>query len=171
MNNSWAGIGDTLDRVIAGMKEPIVKSGMMRIIEERVRQIEGESYAAEHDDRHGAGEIAAAAATYERFARAWQPAAMKTGDESAGAEMVGMTADELLRAYPHVKKWPWGPDDLKPRGFARDAERAGALYIAERDRLDRVIESLVKKRAELQLRVDACAQMLNDVAAVASSRR
>lgn len=136
---------------------------MLQMLQERIRQMEEEPYTVEHDDAHTGGELARAAAVYERLARQSMPAAIAEEDEAAGAELQHLTIDELLKKFPFVSKWPWEPDSLKPRGCRRDFERAGALYMAERNRLERVIEAAMKRRQELQERIEACALGLDQV--------
>ncbi len=84
------------------------------IATERQRQIEVEGWSPEHDDEHGAGEMAAAAATY-----------------ALGAAFPQKTRLWLMRY------WPWAPVWWKPRGPRKDLVRAGALIVAEIERLDR----------------------------------
>jgi hypothetical protein len=85
------------------------------IVAERRRQIEAEGWTPEHDDEHGAGEMAAAAAAYAF---------------SAATEGRYYAADPL-------GFWPWDAKWWKPKGARRDLVRAGALIVAEIERLDR----------------------------------
>lgn len=90
------------------------------IAAERKRQIEVEGWSAEHDDKHDFGEIANAAAAYAMKPRTRQiivsPYAMDT------------ILDRL---------WPWAREWWKPKDRRRDLVRAGALIVAEIERLDR----------------------------------
>ena len=80
-------------------------------IAERFRQIEGEGWSLDHDDKHNPGELAQAGACY----------LIHAGTES------GTT--------PH--DWPWNDGWWKPAGYRRDLVRGVALAIAEGERFDR----------------------------------
>ncbi|MFA4974574.1 MAG: hypothetical protein WC683_18370 [bacterium] len=77
---------------------------------ERRRQIEAEGWDAEHDARHAAGDLADAAACYA-------------------------ATDKDLR-YGVPFGWPWGDNWWKPTTRRRDLVKAGALILAEIERLD-----------------------------------
>jgi len=81
------------------------------VLAERKRQISVEGWTPEHDDEHSNGEIARAAAAY---------------------------AYPELTAIESVCVWPWGPDWWKPKDERRNLVRAGALILAEIERLDRL---------------------------------
>lgn len=77
---------------------------------ERRRQIEVEGWTPEHDDVHARGQMAQAAACYA-----------------------------LFNTYPTPTMWPWGPAWWKPtENHRRNLVRAGALILAEIERLDRL---------------------------------
>jgi hypothetical protein len=80
------------------------------IVAERERQIRDEGWTEEHDDDHDCGELADAAACYA----------------------LGKP-DEVIQ-----KLWPWESQWWKPKDRRRDLVRAGALIVAEIERLDRV---------------------------------
>ncbi len=84
---------------------------------ERRRQVEAEGWTPEHDDEHDTGALASAAGCYAMFSLAY-PA----GDPS--------------RFWPWDKSW-WKPS---PDG-RRNMVKAGALILAEIERLDRVAAS------------------------------
>lgn len=86
------------------------------IYAERRRQIDSEGYTPNHDDEHAGGQLAEAAAAYALSA--------------AGVARV-MDAE--------FEVWPWGSDgSFKPSDDPRrNLIRAGALIIAEIERLDR----------------------------------
>lgn len=89
-------------------------SAIEDIAAERRRQIEVEGWHAEHDDKHIDGSMGLAAAAY---ATAYQ-------DEIGyGASL-----------------WPWEWEWWKPKDRRRDLVRAGALIVAEIERLDRIQE-------------------------------
>jgi hypothetical protein len=83
--------------------------GALDVLAERRRQIEKERWTPEHDDEHTDGVLALAASCYA-------------------------TADT---GSPLPKVWPWDPADWKPKGKRRNLVRAGALILAEIERIDR----------------------------------
>lgn len=84
------------------------------LVFERGRQKQREGWTLEHDDGHNKGELALAAATYALTA-------------------TGVHSDSpLIHAL-----WPWDRGWWKPKTPRRDLIRAGALIIAEIERLDR----------------------------------
>jgi hypothetical protein len=93
---------------------------------ERQRQIGGEGYSLTHDDEHGSGELAGAAAAYAYAASLPQPARMKFWDEGKSEEC------QIIEAM-----WPWSMHSFKPTVPRRDLVKAGALLIAEIGRRDR----------------------------------
>lgn len=90
------------------------------IATERQRQIEVEGWSPEHDDAHNGGELAKAAGCY-----AW-----------IAAQSDGMRA--IFDTPPPT--WPpeWASNWWKPTTRRRDLIKAGALIIAEIERLDRL---------------------------------
>ena len=83
---------------------------VLDVAAERRRQIEVEGWTPEHDDEHVAGELATAGASYALVAVGYGLLALRT--------------------------WPW-PAGLKPTTPRRDLVKAGALILAEIERLDR----------------------------------
>ncbi|RUU99430.1 ead/Ea22-like family protein [Mesorhizobium sp. M6A.T.Cr.TU.017.01.1.1] len=87
------------------------------VLAERRRQVEGEGWTPEHDDAHANGELANAAACYA----------------------LGATVSKLKwghKSPPAI--WPWRKSWWKIEGGARRMlVKAGALIIAEIERLDR----------------------------------
>lgn len=92
---------------------------------ERKRQIDVEGWTPEHDDEHADGELVTAAATYALWCR--------TTDE---AEEAGSAARAQIRSW-----WPWDLSWFKPTSRKRNLEKAGALLIAEYERLQRAEQS------------------------------
>lgn len=92
------------------------------VIAERRRQIEVEGWTPEHDDVHDDGELALAAVCYAL--PDWQRHRI-----------------EILTALGHVplwqKLWPWNREWWKPKSIRSDLVKAGALILAEIERLDR----------------------------------
>ncbi len=81
------------------------------VLAARQRQITAEGWTPEHDDAHGSREMAVAAACY-----------------ALGATFVSGS---------HIDIWPWDSSWWKPRDDRRNLVRAGALILAEIERLDR----------------------------------
>jgi hypothetical protein len=92
--------------------------GARDVLAERQRQISAEGWTPEHDDEHGGGHIANAAAAYAHYA--------------AGG------------GYKRARElWPWSDNYWKPGDWANLTDRrrclvkAGALILAEIERMDR----------------------------------
>lgn len=110
------------------------------IAAERARQISAEGWTPEHDDEHNDASMARAAACYALLSdplRATPVAHRRVWVPHPGA-------DELSRAqgvYKDVPKyWPWHADWWKPKNQRADLVRAGALIVAEIERLDRTAQ-------------------------------
>ena len=84
------------------------------VADERGRQIEVEGWTPEHDDHHIHGELAAAGACYALEHQGWQ-------------------------GFTHA--WPWEDRWWKPQNRRYNLVRAGALIVAEIERLDRAEEA------------------------------
>ena len=93
------------------------------VMDERVRQITSEGWTTEYDDVHDGAEMAHAAACYTICA------AQKDGHKAPP---------------PHA--WPWDFSWWKPTDPRRDLVKAGALILAEIERLDRA--ALTQKGGE-----------------------
>lgn len=94
------------------------------VLRERLRQKEVEGWTAEHDDQHDGGELAEAAACY----------ALASADpEGADCPLVALGAF-----------WPWDPKWWKPGNRRRMLIKAGALILAEIERLDRAAAKAVE---------------------------
>jgi hypothetical protein len=89
------------------------------VLAERERQKAVEGWTPEHDDGHAHGEIANAAAAYA----------------SAGTMSDAERTNGVLEDPP--ADWPWDWAAWKPKDRRRDLVRAGALILAEIERLDR----------------------------------
>lgn len=100
---------------------PTLSAAMRDVFIERRRHVEVEGFTPEHDDSHDAGEIAGAAAAYAAYRSHAKP-----------ETIMGYDVIEML--------WPWSPRWWKPKDRRRDLVRAGALIIAEIERLDRAAE-------------------------------
>jgi len=97
---------------------------------ERKRQIAVEGWTLAHDDEHSDGEMLRAAMIYMHWG---------TGH--------GMT----LREDGAPLGWPWDVKWWKPKTRARNLERAGALLLAERERLTRVVVHRIAPRPRSRL--------------------
>lgn len=86
-------------------------NGREMIDYERARQISDENWSVEHDEEHCHGELMDAAIHY--------------------------LVHGLDGRRPQLPPWPLEPDWWKPQTPLRDLVRAGALALAEADRLDR----------------------------------
>lgn len=89
------------------------------VIAERRRQISAEGWTPEHDDAHRTGQIACAGGLYAQHAFA---------------------PLELMKLVPPPLEWPWHPSWWKPTEPRRMLVKAGALILAEIERLDRAAQ-------------------------------
>lgn len=89
---------------------------ILAIAIERARQVEQEGWTEEHDDEHAGGELGNAAAAYLVLS-------------STSIDRPG----DLIRTL-----WPWDWSWWKPKDRRRNLVRAGALIVAEIERLDRL---------------------------------
>lgn len=97
-----------------------VSAAIRDVIAERQRQISAEGWTPEHDDGHENGELSLTASAYA------MQAALAPWDE-----------DIDYQDYPAPKGWPWDDRWWKPTNPRRDLVKAGALILAEIERLDR----------------------------------
>lgn len=96
------------------IRELIGAVATLDVAAERNRQIEVEMWEPANDDKYRRGELADAAACYAANA--------------AGA----------VWTTPVPKAWPWPKEKWKPKTARQDLVRAGALILAEIERLDRL---------------------------------
>lgn len=96
------------------------------IAAERQRQIEAEGWTPEHDDEHDDGQMATAAATYA------YAASLPDRLREVISGIYTINNNSLARAL-----WPWENSWWKPSTPRRDLVKAGALIVAEIERLDR----------------------------------
>jgi hypothetical protein len=98
--------------------------GSVQIAFERQRQVTDEDYSADHDDRHVKGEIERAAKCYAKAP------ALRVFSTLAFTNNDGLQPPE---------DWPWEAEFWKPSEYrALELRKAGALYLAEHDRLIRL---------------------------------
>lgn len=106
-------------------------SGIQLIAAERARQIEGEGWSAEHDDKHRELELLRAAESYLT--------AVISPDEEG---------DENGQTRPGWD-WPWDRKRWKPSDDpVRNLVKAGALIAAELDRLQRKSATPTRRSTE-----------------------
>ncbi|AZE47177.1 hypothetical protein C4K04_1487 [Pseudomonas chlororaphis] len=101
-------------------------ASLQSVLAERIRQIQIHCFYPEQDEEFVDGDLAIAAACYatEAFAQA---------TETEGA----------MRIAP--ESWPWMAVTWRPRDQRRNLVKAGALILAEIDRLDRAAASAQKE--------------------------
>jgi hypothetical protein len=98
------------------------------VLAERQRQVEAEGWTYEHDDddEHGQGEMAKAAACY-----AWSGSGHHAFTALYSMDTRWFDTASIKRV------WPWNMEWWKPSDRRRDLVKAGALILAEIERLDR----------------------------------
>lgn len=113
------------DRLLEELSEKEISKAVIDVIKERRRQMAVEGWTIEHDDQHLQSELAWAAACYAIGGAHVNPAAIVISQKD----------------IPHAL-WPWALQWFKPTDRRRDLEKAGALIIAEIERLDRADAAL-----------------------------
>jgi hypothetical protein len=115
---TWRGDVDCLLRIIDATRGTLSEeTAVQEVVAERRRQVEAEGWTAEHDDQHGRGELLAAAICYLHRRRE--------------QDMFGRYETSAPAA------WPWTLNWWKPTNRRRDLVKAGALILAEIERIDR----------------------------------
>jgi hypothetical protein len=103
------------------------------VVSERSRQVMKEGWTPEHDDEHGDGSLAIAAACYAMFAsvsdQAREATTLPASLTTEGKDIPGRLA--------WLEIWPWDRKWWKPKDRRYDLVRAAALIVAEIERLDR----------------------------------
>lgn len=109
-------------------------TGIELIAEERQRQIEVEGWSIAHDDEHKDFELGYAARCYEQ--------------EPAERDLMGGETD-LKTGVP--QDWPWDDEYWKPTpdNRVRELQKAGALYYAEQQRIERLIQKIAAEIDDL----------------------
>lgn len=102
--------------------EDLLTKAEFDVVSERHRQISDEGWDPETDDKWRNGQLAMGAAAYTL--------ATTVGPEKA------------------VEIWPWQLNGWKPKDARRNLVRAGALIVAEIERLDRQDASARQREAE-----------------------
>lgn len=88
------------------------------VVRERVRQVKEEGWTPEHDDKHNDYELSRAASAY------------------------ALRAAHDYRADYVREIWPWSREWWKPNGRRGSLVKAGALILAEIERIDRAAERI-----------------------------
>jgi hypothetical protein len=117
--------------------------GTLLAVTERMRQIDDLNFDDERDSGYTAGELAAAARCY----------ANPVYDDRAVLAPIG---------------WPWSPEawDPSPGDRIRELSRAGALYMAEQDRVNKVAGGWTPKATELRKNISDVIAQIDKILAV-----
>jgi hypothetical protein len=102
---------EAAEKRIAELEVRAFNPALLDVISERQRQRAIEGWTSEHDDAYQNSELADAAACYAIHAH--------------------------NQGFSTPAHWPWSPDWWKQSGTRRDLITAGALILAEIERLDR----------------------------------
>lgn len=121
-------------------------SAIEDIAAERRRQIEAEGWTAEHDDRHTDRSMARAAAVYAYWS------SLTRAEKEAHANAFGGLALGMISFV--VASWPWARRWFKPTTPRRDLVKAGALILAEIERLDRARDRILQEHAAERSKLD-----------------
>ncbi len=95
---------------------------VLDVLAERQRQIEAEGFTLENDEAYQARDLAWAAACYAYHAALWP-------------------SDRMITTTKPPSWWPWAASWWKPTTPRRELVKAGALILAEIERLDRQAKS------------------------------
>ncbi|MBC3253532.1 hypothetical protein H8I91_25020 [Serratia fonticola] len=109
--------GLTPTQKLAAAEQRLQQPALADVIAERQRQISAEGWTPEHDDEHDNNELAFAAGCYAIYA--------------------GATKRRFPDGEYAPPEWPWNANFWKPSTVRRDLVKAGALILAEIERLDR----------------------------------
>lgn len=148
-----------IDR-LAVMQGKALLPGAQIVKAERDRQINREGWTTAHDDSHTNGEMLAAAKCY---------VTAPDGREMVDAVIQINTArgcsdpDQFCdRKVKVPKDWPWSAEWWKPsEDRIRDLAKAGALYLAESDRLKRAGKE--SEAAEVEKLALGCAGLIDGI--------
>lgn len=115
-----AGRADAAVPGIAALSQPAQggeTAAARDVLAERQRQIDAEGWTPEHDDQHAKGQMAGAALCY-----------------------LAEDIPHWARQQAHGCYWPWDAEWWKPSSHRRNLIKAGALILAEIERLDRAAQ-------------------------------
>ena len=113
---------DAAEKLIAELESSTVTAAAAAVLAERKRQVAAEGWTPGHDDEYEHGELADAAGCY------------------------ALSSELFDCAGEPPRPWPWPDEWWKPTNRRRDLVKAGALILAEIERLDRA--SGIKVEAE-----------------------
>lgn len=117
------GMHDLVDRIntslAANTNQILPSRAVSEVLTERLSQKDVEGYSAERDDQYVNGELATAAAAYAFW-----------------ASLSGLLPPDRTLDPPCT--WPWEPDHWKPTTQRQMLIKAGALILAELERLERM---------------------------------
>ncbi|EPK3136953.1 MULTISPECIES: hypothetical protein [Enterobacter cloacae complex] len=102
---------EAAEKRIAELQVRAFNPALLDVIAERQRQRSVEGWTSEHDDAYQNSELADAAACYAIHAH--------------------------NQGFSTPAHWPWAPEWWKQSGARRDLVKAGALILAEIERIDR----------------------------------
>lgn len=104
------------------------------IAHERARQVAIEGWTPEHDDEHLDGSLADAAACYAATSMIYR--------------LHESSRPKYISTKIYMPAWPrsWAREWFKPKDRRRDLIRAGALIVAEIERLDRLASPMEKEQ-------------------------
>lgn len=91
-----------------------MSNAIQDIASERARQQRVEGYTTAHDDQYVSGRLALGAAAY------------------------CLTAAKMRGIAHQLRLWSWPRETFKPKDPRRDLVRAGAMVVAEIERIDRL---------------------------------
>lgn len=100
--------------IVDGREVHSISQAAVDVLAERRRQMDVEGWTHEHDDGHSKGALGAAAACYVLHGTSRNP-----------------FKPDFFPFWPWAKRW-W-----KPKSYRENLVRAGALILAEIERLDR----------------------------------
>lgn len=129
-------LNDIVSEVIAlrAAMEAALPDAARDVLAERQRQMSVEGWTPKHDDEHRNGEMAQAAGCYAMFA-----AASDTSRSATDLPGSLATLGKPIRGWAAWRQlWPWDRKWWKPTSRRRDLVKAGALILAEIERLDRL---------------------------------
>jgi hypothetical protein len=127
--NHICGPWSQCDAACAERAYPPPSHALRDVAAERERQRSVEGWTPEHDDKYDPGELATAATCYVLNAACVLSPANGTPMEMDEDQHGGLSLDGIW--------WPWDRRWWKPSTPRRDLVKAGALILAEIERLDR----------------------------------
>lgn len=132
--------------------------GCQIVMDERRRQIVTHGWDADHDDAHANGELAAAAECYLTSPTERRMLTVGVTVETARGLADPSRTVSVPREVPIG--WPWEPQAWRPGNRIRELAKAGALFLAEGDRLRRKEDTEGAKAMEEKAR--SCASIIDD---------